>query len=216
LLSYLSLDINSDYVYALPEESEEDTLFAGEDYNQLYQTAIENRVDYLSQSSENQLTIARSNLFPSLSGNYRFSTSATSPGNLFDRKTYSLGLSLNIPIFSNWGTEYAIESANVSLKNSNEDMLATERQIATDVKNASLDLQTSKLQRDVSKKALLSAKESWNIKKESYVLGAATYIDLQQTYNNYLQSLYSNVQAQYNYYTKLYTLLNAIGKLNSK
>jgi outer membrane protein len=221
LLSYLSLDINSDYVYALPEESEEDNLFAGEDYNQLYQTAIENRVDYLSQklrveSSENQLTIARSNLLPSLSGNYRFSTSATSPGNLFDRKTYSLGLSLNIPIFSNWGTEYSIESANVSLKNSNEDMLATERQIATDVKNASLDLQTSKLQRDVSKKALLSAKESWNIKKESYVLGAATYIDLQLTYNNYLQSLYNNVQAQYNYYTKLYTLLNAIGKLNSK
>ncbi len=220
LLNYLSLDINSDYVYVLPEENE-DSLLTNQDFNQLYQIALENRSDYLSQklrveSSENQLTIARSGLFPSLSGNYRFSTSATNPGNLFDRKTYSVGLSLNIPIFSNWNTEYSIESANVSIKNSNEDLLALERQIAADVKNAQLDLQTSKLQLDASKKALLSASESWDIKKESYSVGGATYIDLQQTYNNYLQSLYNSVQAQYNYYTKQYTLLNAIGKLNSK
>ena len=220
LLNYLSLDINSDYAYSLPEQTE-DTLLTGEDFNQLYQTALENRNDYQSQklkveSSENQLTIAHSGLFPTLSGNYRFSTSATSPDNLFARKTYSIGLSLNIPIFSNWNTEYSIESADVSLKNSNEDLRALERQIASDVKSAQLDLQTSKLQLEASKKALQSAMESWKIKKESYEVGAATYIDLQQTYNNYLQSLYNDVQAQYNYYTKQYALLDAIGKLESK
>jgi outer membrane protein len=185
LLNYLSLDINSDYVYTLPEESE-DTLLTDEDFNQLYQTALENRDDYQSQklkveSSENQLTIARSGFFPTLSGSYRLSTSATSPDNLFARKTYSIGLSLNIPIFSNWNTEYSIESADVSLKNSNEDLQALGRQIATDVKNAQLDLQTSKLQLEATQKALQSANESWKIKKESYEVGAATYIDLQQT-----------------------------------
>jgi len=220
LLNYLSLDINSDYAYTLPGETE-DTLLTDQNFNQLYQTALENRNDYQSQklkveSSENQLTISRSGLFPTLSGNYRFSTSATSPDNLFNRKTYSVGLSLNIPIFSNWNTEYSIESSNVSLKNTNEDLQALERQIATDVKNAQLDLQTSKLQLEASKKALQSSTESWKIKKESYQVGAVTYIDLQQTYNNYLQSLYNNVQAQYNYYTKQYALLGAIGELNSK
>ncbi len=220
LLNYLALDINSDYTYTLPEESE-DKLLTGQNFDQLYQAALENRNDYQSQklkveSSGNQLTIARSGFFPTLSGNYRFSTSATSPDNLFSRKNYSVGLSLNIPIFSNWNTEYSVESANVSLKNTNEDLLALERQIATDVKNAQLDLQTSKLQLEASQKALQSATESWKIKKESYEVGSATYIDLQQTYNNYLQSLYNNIQAQYNYYTKQYSLLNAIGKLNSK
>ncbi len=220
LLNYLALDINSDYAYTLPEESE-DALLTDQNFGQLYQAALENRDDYQSQklkveSSGNQLTIAQSGFFPTLSGNYRFSTSATSPDNLFARNNYSVGLSLNIPIFSNWNTEYSVESANVSLKNTNEDLQALERQIATDVKNAQLDLQTSKLQLEASQKALQSAKESWEIKKESYEVGSATYIDLQQTYNNYLQSLYNNIQAQYNYYTKQYSLLNAIGKLNSK
>ena len=219
-MNYLALDINSDYAYTLPEESE-DTLLTDQNFDQLYQAALENRDDYQSQklkveSSGNQLTIARSGFFPTLSGNYRFSTSATSPDNLFARKNYSVGLSLNIPIFSNWNTEYSVESANVSLKNTNEDLQALERQIATDVKNAQLDLQTSKLQLEASQKALQSATESWKIKKESYEVGSATYIDLQQTYNNYLQSLYNDIQAQYNYYTKQYSLLNAIGKLNSK
>ncbi len=176
--------------------------------------------DYLSQrysvqGSENQLTIARSGFFPTLSGTYRISSGATDLSSMFNRKTYTVGLSLNIPIFSNWNTEYSIEAADVSLQNSNEDLKQIERQVKSDVKNALLDLQTSRLQRDVSKKALISAKESWEIKKESYNVGAATYIDLQQTYNNYLQALNNNIQAQYTYYTKQFALLNAIGNLNN-
>ena len=219
LLDYLSLDINKDFSFSLPSKSEYDSSLTSESYDQLLQFALSHRNDYLSQKytvegSENQLTIARSGFFPTLSGNYRISSGATNLDALFNRKTYSLGLSLSIPIFSNWNTEYSIESANVQLKNSNEDLLQLERQIKSDVKNALLDLETSRLQLDVSKKALLSAKESWEIKKESYNVGTVTYIDLQQTYNNYLQALNSNIQAQYNYFTKQFALLNSIGNLN--
>jgi outer membrane protein len=219
LLNYISLDINKDYSFNLPEQSQYDSSLTNLDYEQLLQFALSHRNDYLSQkftikSSENQLTMARSGYFPTLSGNYRISSGATNLDAMFNRKTYSLGLSLSIPIFSNWNTENAIESADVLLQNSNEDLLQLERQIKSDVKNALLDLQTSRLQLDVSKKALLSAKESWNIKKENYNVGAVTYIDLQQTYNNYLQALNNNIQAQYNYFTKQFALLNAIGNLN--
>ena len=219
LLNYLALDINKDYSFNLPSKSEYDSSLTSEDYEELLQFALAHRSDYLSQkytveASQNQLTMARSDLFPTLSGSYRISTGATDLSAMFNRKTYSLGLSLNIPIFSNWNTEYAIESADVSVQNSNEDLNQLERQLKSDVKNALLDLQTSRLQLDVSKKALLSAKESWDIKKESYNVGAVTYIDLQQTYNNYLQALNNNIQAQYNYYTKQFALLNAIGNLN--
>ncbi len=219
LLDYLSLEINKDYSFSLPAKSEYDSSLADEDYNQLLQFALSHRNDYLSQkytikSNENQLTMAQSGFFPTLSGNYRISTGATDLSAMFNRKTYSVGLSLNIPIFSNWNTENAIETANVLLLNSDEDYKQLERQIKSDVKNSLLDLQTSKLQRDASKKALLSAKESWEIKKESYNVGAVTYIDLQQTYNNYLQAVNNDIQAQYNYYTKQFALLNAIGNLN--
>jgi len=218
LLDYLSLDINKDYSFSLPSKSEYNSSLTSENYDELMQFALSHREDYLSQKytvegSENQLTIARSGFYPTLSGTYRISSGATDLSSMFNRKTYTLGLSLNIPIFSNWNTEYSIEAADVSLQNSNEDLKQIERQVKSDVKNALLDLQTSRLQQDVSKKALISAKESWDIKKESYNVGAATYIDLQQTYNNYLQAINNSIQAQYNYFTKQFALLNAIGNL---
>lgn len=218
LLNYLSINVSTTYNYNLPEENTYDSTLMNQDADYLYNIALQNRSDYLSQnykiqSSQNQLTIARSSFYPTLSGSYRLSSSATQVSNLFNRKTYSVGLSLNIPIFSNWNTETSVQSAEVSLENSNEDMLTLERQIRSDVTNAVLDLQTSKTQLSVSQKALQAATESWLIKKESYVLGAATYIDLQLTYNNYLQSQNNLIQAEYNYYTKQYTLLNAVGKL---
>ncbi len=219
LLNYLSINVNTLYNYPLPEENTYDSTLINQNVDNLYNIALQNRSDYLSQqykiqSSRNQLTIARSSFYPTLNGNYRLSSSATQVNNLFNRKTYTIGLSLNIPIFSNWNTETAVQSAEVSLENSNEDMLSLERQIQSDVTNSVLDLQTSKTQLDVSGKALQAAKESWKIKKESYLLGAATYIELQQTYNNYLQAQNNLIQAHYNYYTKQYTLLNAVGKLN--
>lgn len=93
---------------------------------------------------------------------------------MFNRNTYGVGLSLNIPIFSNWNTKYEIEAASVLLLNSNENLKQLERQIKSDVKNALLDLQTSKVQLDVSEKALLSAKESWEVENESYKIGKVT------------------------------------------
>ena len=219
LLDYLSLDINKDYSFNLPSKSEYDSSLTSENYDELMQFALSHREDYLSQkyaldASENQLTIAHSGFYPTLNGTYRISSAATNLSSMFNRKTYTLGLSLNVPIFSNWNTEYAVESANVMVQNNNEELRQVERQVKSDVKNALLDLQTSRMQLDVSKKALLSARESWEIKKESYKVGAATYIDLQQNYNNYLQAINNDVQALYNYYTKQFTLLNAIGNLN--
>lgn len=219
LLNYLSLDINKEYSFSLPSKSQYDSSLTSENYDELIQFALSHREDYLSRKfavkgSENQLTIARSGYLPTLNGTYRISTAATDLSSMFNRKTYSIGLSLNIPVFSNWNTDYAVQSADVMLENSNEELKQTERQVRSDVKNALLDLQTSRLQLDVSKKALIAAKESWEIKKESYKVGAATYIDLQQTYNNYLQAVNNDIQAQYSYYTKQFALLNAIGNLN--
>jgi outer membrane protein len=221
LLNYLSLNINEEYLFDLPNKNEFDSDLASQDFSQLLNIALSNRKDYLSQkfkleSAMNQLTIARSNLYPSLTGNYRFSSNATSLNAFLGRKTYGVGISLNIPVFSNWNTDYAIQSAQVNLENDNEELNALERQIASDVKNALLDFQTSKLQLEVSKKALLSAEESLDIKRESYDVGASTYIDFQLTYDNYLQTKNNSIQAQYNNYVKQYALLNAIGNLREK
>jgi outer membrane protein len=219
LLNFLAMDVTGDYSFVFENDDLRDTSDVPRDFNNLFLTALTNRQDYQSEKykvkiSENQVSNAWGGVYPRLSGSYGLSTNASIPGDLFSQKTYSLGLSLNIPIFSQFNTEYAIELSDVQLKNSNEDLTALERQVKTDVMNAHLDLETSRKQLDVSKTALASAKESWDAKKESYTLGAATYLDQQLAYNNYLQAEYTSIAKEYSYINAQFTLLSVIGALN--
>jgi outer membrane protein len=217
LLTYLSIDLSKNYEFdsVLTSTNTEDLV--KNNLNYLYNYALENRQDYLSikyqqTSTQSQLTIARSGLFPILSANYGFSTSATKPSDLMSRRVYSLGLSLNIPVFSNWNTENSIQAAEVQVQNNNEDVKALELNIKSQVASANLDLQTAQQQLDASEIALTASKESWKIKKETYVLGGATYLDLQQSYNIYLQAEYNRINNEYSYMVAQYALLNAISR----
>lgn len=219
LLNFLAMDVTGNYTFAFENDDLKDTAAVPRDFNNLFTTALTNRQDYQSEKykvkiTENQVTSAWGGVYPRLSGNYGLSTNASVPGDLFSQKTYSLGLSLSIPIFSQFNTEYSIELADVQLKNANEDLTSLERQVKTDVMNAYLDLETARKQLDVSRTALASAKESWDAKKESYTLGAATYLDQQLAYNNYLQAEYTSIAKEYSYVNSQFTLLSVIGVLN--
>lgn len=220
LLKYLTLDITEEYTFEPPQEINFN-YYTKEDQVKLFDTALKNRKDYQSQklkleSAEYQLTIARSGLFPTLSGNYRYSTSAIKPGDLFNRRIFSLGLSLNFPIFSNWNTDFAIQTADVQIKNVTEDLKALEKEIRAQVKNTLLDLETAKIQVEVTQKSLISARMNWNIKSENYELGSATFIEMQQSYRDYLQAQNNDIQAQFSYFTKQFELMNVLGLLNTE
>ena len=217
LLTYLSMDISHNYQYDSVATAIKDGEIINSNIDNLYQYALNNRQDYQSlkyqqQSVESQLTVAQSGLFPRLSANYGFSSGATKPSDLFNRRVYSFGLSLNIPVFSNWNTENSIQAVQVQVENNNEDMKALELNIKSQVTTTNLDLQTAKQQLDASDVALTASKESWQIKKETYNLGSATYLDLQQAYNNYLQAQYNKINNEYKYLIAQYNLLNAVGK----
>ncbi|HEX7356518.1 MAG TPA: TolC family protein [Ignavibacteriaceae bacterium] len=217
LISYLSLDISQNYQFDSTITTANDSLLTNVKSEDLIEYALSNRKDlqsmrYQQESAQNQLTIARGGLFPILTGNYGFSSSAVQPSDLMNRRIYSFGLSLNIPVFSNWNTETSIQSAEVQVKNNEEDLKTLESNIKSQVATAALDLQTARQQLDASNTALTATKESWQIKKESYRLGAATYLDLQLAYNNYLQAQYNKINNEYKYLFAQYTLLNVIGR----
>jgi outer membrane protein len=217
LLTFLSMDLSKSYLFDTTATAINDSSLINSNVQNLLEYALSNRKDYQSmkyqqESAENQLTVARGGLYPRLSGNYSFSSNAVDPSNLFDRKVYSLGLSLNIPIFSNWNTESSIETANVGVENTNEDLKNLELNIDSQVRSARLDLQTARQQLDASDAALKATRESWQIKKETYTLGSITFLDLQLAYNNYLQAEYNKINNDYKYLVAQYTLLNSIGK----
>jgi outer membrane protein len=220
MLNYLSKDVLKDYAFEIDSTYIPSVAKYTDDMREIYQTALDNRSDYRSQqakllTAQYQATIANSGLFPSLTGNYSLSTSSTQPSDLFTRKVYSFGLSLNFPIFSHWNTDYSIQSAKIQVENTQEDLTALERQIKSDVKNAIIDLQTTKLQFEVTKAAVKSSKETWSIKKDSYLLGSATFIDQQQAYRDYVQAMNNEISAESNYIYKQFSLLSAIGLLKT-
>lgn len=90
LLNFLSLSISEEYHFVSPEEDEIFSDKFSDSFDELIAKALSNRKDYLSQelklqSSYNQLTIARSDYLPNISGSYRLSTSAVSLGNLLNQ-----------------------------------------------------------------------------------------------------------------------------------
>ena len=218
LLDYLSMDITGDYEFNLTDDEKNYADYDDSSFEELSEIALTNRKDYQSkklelENAESQLTIAKSDYMPSLSGNYGLSTSATAPGDLFNRRVYSVGLSLSLPVFSGWDTEYSVESAKVSIKNAEEELRELERNIKSEVMNVLLDMENAKKQVEVSEKAIKSAEESWKVNKENYEIGNVTYIEMQEAYNNLLSAQNDNVQAIYDYYTTNYELKNIIGEL---
>jgi len=224
LLNYLALDILDEY--NLVDPLSQNSNFGSEnavtgDLETLVGIALNNRVDYASQkldleAADKGITIAKSGLFPSLSGNYSFSTSGIKPDNLFDRRIYNVGLSLNIPIFSNWNTETGIQYANVAKLNEVEDLAVLERTIKIEVKISHLDLTASKKRLDVSSTNVTAAKENRRVNKERYSLGSGTILDVLQSNKDYATALTENIKAKFEYKQNRDKLLNALGKLEYK
>ncbi len=224
LLNYLALNVLEDYSLVDPflgkKLVDSDSYMKDfEDIQTMVNTALDNRFDYKSQqlylnAAQSGVTIAKSGLYPSLSGNYSYGTSAVTTGDLFNRKTFSVGLSLNIPIFSNFSTENQIQFAKVNALNAQEDLYSLERQIKIEIKQTYLDLVAAKKSLDVASKSVSAAEETRKINQERYNLGSATLLDVLQASRDYQDALRNKINAGYDFYRQHDKLNNAIGRLD--
>lgn len=223
-LNYLALDIFENYDLVDPfqddiESEEEDFLKDHSNIESLVAEAFKNRLDYKSklldvESSEDGMTIAQSGLYPTLSGSYGYGTSSIAPSSLFERENYSLGLSLNLPIFSNWNTEANMQLAEVSHLNEIEDLSVLERTIKIEVKESYLNLVASKKQLEVTTTNVTAATENRRVNHERYSLGSGTILDVLQSDKDYTQALTDNISARFEYFQNRDRLMNALGKLD--
>ncbi len=180
--------------------------------------ALSNRPDYKAQeltleSAKSGVTIARGGLFPSITGDYSYSSSAISMDKLFDRKVLSAGLSINLPLFSNWNTDRQIEFAKIGVKNAEEDLNALERQIKIQIKQGYLDVVAAKKQLDVARNNVKSAEENRRINYERYNLGSGTILDVLQSDRDYTDALRNRINSEFEFYRLKDTLLNYLGQL---
>lgn len=225
ILNYLSVDVLEEYIFVNPQDGRIDL----EDELERQYTSVEDmvkeamrtRYDYQSQlynveAANSGVTIARGSFFPSLTGNYGYSTDGNSAGDLFEEHNWSAGLTLSIPIFSNFNRFYNVELAQVQYKNQQEDLRALERAIKIDIKQGYLDYSAAKKQLEVATKNVQSAEENRRINNERYGLGSGTILDVLQADRDYTQALRDRIDAEFNFYRTQDNLLNALGKLDFK
>lgn len=224
LLTFLALNVIDDYSLIDPFNQEKNIdpnsyLKQFEDIQTLVNVALDNRFDFKSQqllvkSADDGLTIARSSLFPTLTADYSYGSGAVELSKMFDRKSLRVGMSLNIPIFSNFSTETQIQQAEINKMNQLEDLRSLERQIKIEIKQGYNDLIAAKKSLDVANKNVLASEENRKINLERYNLGSATILEVLQSNRDYIDAMRNRINSVYDFYRKYYNLNNAIGRLD--
>ncbi len=210
LLYYLGLEVLKEYNFPDDFTVEELDMIKSriaqqyDDVPVLISEAMNNRFDYKSallqvESAEDGITIARSGHFPRLTNSYGFSSFANKPGNLFDSKSYSVGLTLSIPIFSGFSVNDRVEIATVNAMNREVQLTDLERDIKRNIQKTYLDLQAAEKSLNVSEKNVEAADENLKIEEEKYNLGSSRLLDVLVARTNYTNARTNYINAQFAY-----------------
>lgn len=179
------------------------------DYDKLVQEALEARPDYKASVlakdiSANDLTIARSGHYPTLSLGAGYGMSGDGLSTISDTKTWNWRLSLSLPIFNGFQTSTASQNSALNFEFAEQQVEEAKRRVAKDVRSALLSLETARKRYDVSLKNMRSAEEDRRIAEERYNLGSNTLLDLLVATANYTQAISNKVSSSYDFiYAKL-------------
>ncbi len=224
-LYYLGLDMIEDFTFEDPTVNGKDLniemIVLDPNLKSLVEKALTNRSDFKSAKLDYQgaidgITIARAGHLPTLSNYYDYSTRATSFNQMFKSYTTTVGLSLNIPIFSGFSVENRVQQAEVEAKNKELDVNDLERLIKKEMQKTYLDLQASEKRLDVSKNNVTAAEENRKIEQEKYALGATMLLNVLIANSDYTNALTNYVNAQFEYVKLKEQLEYSLGILDYK
>jgi len=226
LIQTLQIDPRKEYNFVTPEIDTQTVKATSYNLDQLITTALESRSDlkrekFNIESIKHQLNATRGSLYPSLSFNARISSRYSDGLQLgfqdqfFDQNIQrSLGLSLNIPIFSNLSRRTNVQSQEIQYKNAKLNLQETELQIIQDVTQAHNDYKSYLKQLESSQKALRAAERSYQTQKQRYEVGAGTLIELSDANAQYVEARSNRAQALFRVIFQQQLLDYYIGKLN--
>ncbi len=232
LIIFLGLDITGNY--DIEDNSIKNINYQSleafeEEYSNLQSRisdAYNNRLDYKSKlyelkSSMNSIRIAGAGHFPTLVGSMGFSTFSNNLSDLFDSKSYSAGLRLNIPIFSNFNISNRVQIAEVQAMNKQLEVNELERKIKQEISQTYNSFVAAKKSLSVSQKNVKAAEERLRIEQEKYNIGSGRLLDLQIANTAFVVAQTDYVNSQYNYLItsdqiKFYLGILDISKFDSK
>ena len=180
--------------------------------------AFDNRPDLKAiiakrQAAEENVSLQRSDYFPTVSGNASYSRVGT-PENLPVNQSpnaWSAGVSVNFPIFSGFLTNHRVAEAksNLYILRANEE--SVRQQLLLEVRQAYLNLQAAEASISATELALKQAKENLDLANGRYAAGVGSPIEVSDAFTTYITAQANYTGALYNYKTSQANIENATG-----
>lgn len=228
LMTAIGLTPNLDYEISeeeIPQNIDEEeiakikTKFSG--MEELVSIAFSQREDYKAiihrlNAAKSNITIARSSYFPTLTA-YGGWSWANNEFNKFSELGRSyVGLSLQLPIFSNFQTNYQIELAKSQLVQVEMQKIQLEQKIRFEIIQAVNNLESAEKQIIAANRSLSAAKKNLENIEERYRIGAVGITDYILANNMFISAQINQVSSIHNYYLCLIELTYAIGQIENK
>ncbi len=210
LLFYLGLDALDEYSFSYELTDKEQKILNTdftkdfENITEIVNQALNNRKDYKSaklnlESSMNGVTIAQSGHLPTLSAFGSVNWIGSKISEIEKSRRFTVGLSLDIPIFLGWSVSNRVQFAEVEANNSEIELIDLERDIKRELRATFLDLQAALKGLNVSENNVIAAEENLKIEEEKYSLGSGKLLDVLIANSQYTTALTDLINAQFAY-----------------
>ncbi|MBN1355790.1 TolC family protein [bacterium] len=227
MIEILGTDAATEYRFADPCIEPDDFGNLKPDISEIVRKAATERQDLLAQkyriaAAGQQLTIARSDKWPSVSMSLDAGTSYSRSNQIDtafseqvkDVNPYaSLGVSVGFPLFDRHRTKYgeAIAKRNLQVAESQRKQL--EQKIEIEIRSAWQELLTALKQLDKTEALVDSTLNALNSYRERYNVNAATYVELSQARAQHLSAAYDRISARNMLMVKGFTMAYYQGNL---
>ena len=179
----------------------------------IYRTALTTRAavraeELRLQSSEKQVRVAQSALYPSLSFGASYSNAFyhiyNKPNTPFvnqirDNRGLGLGLNLRIPIFNRYATRNSIRSARLGLRNQELQLENTKKALYKDIQQAYYSALSAAERYRSATAAWQSAEKAFTFTGDRFENGRATTYEYNEAKTNLIKALSDRTQAKYEF-----------------
>ena len=208
LKQLLELDIMEEMNPAVPGVKEENVLKALPPKNEVYETALKvmpqiRRGELGIEAAKLEEKSARAGFFPSISlsasvGTGHMSNNDFESGSqIWNRFNENVGLTLNIPIFSNRKNRTAVNKAKIALNDSYLEWTSLQNELLRNVESAYLDAVSAQAQYLSAREKEKYARESYELTSEQFRVGVKNTVELITAQNEYSAAQQQVLQAKY-------------------
>lgn len=208
LKQLLELDIMEEMNPAVPGVKEENVLKALPPKNEVYETALKvmpqiRRGELGIEAAKLEEKSARAGFFPSISlsasvGTGHMSNNDFESGSqIWNRFNENVGLTLNIPIFSNRKNRTAVNKAKIALNDNYLEWTSLQKELLRNVESAYLDAVSAQAQYLSAREKEKYARESYELTSEQFRVGVKNTVELITAQNEYSAAQQQVLQAKY-------------------